>query len=118
MACRGKGDIGFKFRLNKTFQIPSDTHNLGIMLGKTEILSRFSPEILLEGWYEREEDLFFPYRGMSQKATLFLPHKQLRKHKYISFYICFDFTDLSQKLTLSLGKEILCEILLLTSWNY
>lgn len=113
--------LEFDLKLDKTFDpsFTQDPRTLGIIVKKIEIFIPEEENCLYEaGWYGWEDDEFFIFQWMSQRARVFLPLKHLKKHKYISFYISSDFVDFSQKLTISLGKDILCEIPLLYRWNY
>lgn len=112
------GDIKFDFKLDRTFEAPDDTRELGIMVRRIEVLSPPDIETFLEGWHEWEYDELFPFRWMSKKARVFLPSKKLEDSKYISFHIYSEYANFTQRLNLSLGGESICEIPLLHKWNY
>lgn len=113
--------LEFDLKLDKAFDpsFTGDPRKLGIIVKKIEIFIPEEENFLYEaGWYEWENDEFFTFRWMSHIARVLLPSKHQKENKYISFYINSDFVDFSQKLTLSLGEKVLCEIPLLYRWNY
>lgn len=114
-----EGDLSFEFRLNRSLQVFPDSRELGIMVRKMEIASLCDPEGPLygPGWYEWEDRDMILYRWMSSKAEVFFSSGQLKK-KYFSFFAYSEFANLTQKLKVSLGEEMLCEISLLHKWNY
>lgn len=112
------GDIRFDLVLDKTYQVPGDSRELGIMLRKMELALPSETDTFLEGWYVWEYDDFFPFRWMKKEAKINLSSSEAKKHNYISFHIFSEFPDFSQKLCLSQQGRALWEIPLLPKWNF
>lgn len=112
------GDIRFDFIVSKTYPVPGDSRELGIMLRRMELAVPSEADIFLDGWYVWEYDDFFPFRWMKKEAKINLPSKEAKRHPYIAFYIFSEFHDFSQKLNTSSDKKTLWEIPLLPKWNF
>ncbi|MGB8953651.1 MAG: radical SAM protein [Candidatus Aminicenantales bacterium] len=115
-----EGERIFELRLNRTFQIPTDSRELGMMVRNIKIhsLSGDTEPLYGEGWYDWEPGDLIPYHWMAQEAEIIFPSIRLRDSAYFSFFAYSEFMSGRQVLRLSLGESNLGEIPLLNKWNY
>lgn len=72
-----------------------------------------------EGWYGWEYDKVFAFRWMSSKARVTLPAPVVRDFRYLVFPVFSEYTDYSQRLTVSFNGRRVADLPLLFQWcNY
>jgi MoaA/NifB/PqqE/SkfB family radical SAM enzyme len=76
-----------------------------------------SPEYL-EGWYGWEYDKVFAFRWMSSKARATLAEAVVRDFRYLVFAVFSEYTDYSQRLTVSFNGRQVADLPLLFQWCY
>lgn len=112
------GNLRFDLKLNATYQVPDDVRELGIMLRRLEFKEASKSDVFLEGWYDWEYDDMFPFRWMKNEGKINISGKEAKKKRYISLYIFSEFSDLSQKLSVSFDNEKIIEYALIPKWNF
>jgi MoaA/NifB/PqqE/SkfB family radical SAM enzyme len=110
-----------ELRLDRVFSsdISGDSRKLGIFLKDIQVVLPDQLGPLYDyGWHEWEQDEFFPYAWMKQKARVFLPAQQVKTHRFISFYAFSEYANYKQVLRLELNGGELGVFPLLKSWNF
>jgi MoaA/NifB/PqqE/SkfB family radical SAM enzyme len=110
-----------ELRLDRVFSpdISGDSRKLGIFIKDIQVVLPDQQGPLYDyGWHEWEHDEFFPYAWMKQKARVFLPAQQVKRHRFISFYTFSEYANYNQALRLELNGEELGVFPLIKSWNF
>jgi len=110
-----------ELRLDRVFSpvFSGDSRKLGIFIKDIKVVLPDQQGLLYDyGWHEWEHDEFFPYAWMKQKARVFLPAQQVKKHRFISFYAFSEYANYKQALRLELNGEELGVFPLIKSWNF
>ncbi len=115
---KGRGNLEIEFVLNKSFSVPGDNRDLGVMIRDLEIISQPEETAFLGGWYGEEKGEFFPFRWMKKKSCLLVSTEVANEMKYLSFYAFSEYGNLSQKLSFYCGGRKKVEIPLLHGWNF
>lgn len=110
-------EMEIKFVLDRVFQAPGDTRDLGIMIRTIRIvdLDEVEEPFFGEGWYEWEEGELFPFRWMKTEATLYLPSAW--RKGYLMLPISSEYFNQKQILTIFTETTELARWPLLYQWN-
>jgi len=114
------GNVTFSFRLDRTHTVPGDPRELGILAKNAAVVvpAELREPLYLEGWYDWEDDQFSSFRWISEEALILIPPGLLANFKYLTLPVFSEFLNLSQVLSVSVGKNRVAEISLLNRWNY
>ncbi|MFQ6037555.1 MAG: radical SAM protein [Candidatus Aminicenantales bacterium] len=110
-----------ELHLDRTFpaDVTGDTRELGVWIKEIRVFAAGKDEVIYgEGWFEQEQDEFFPFRWMALQAKGFLPGEALRRNRYVEFHGFSGFRDLSQTLEVQIDGKSLGTLPLLHNWNY
>jgi MoaA/NifB/PqqE/SkfB family radical SAM enzyme len=113
--------IEVKLELDRVFspEISGDSRKLGIFFKDIKVVMPDQQGPLYDyGWHEWEHDEFFPYAWMKKKARVFLPAQNVKKHRFISFYVFSEYANYRQALRLELNGKELGVFPLLKNWNF
>ena len=114
------GDVWFSFKLDRTFRVPGDGREFGVMFRDLEVLSEESLETPVhgEGWREWEYDEFIPFRWMGREARMVVPGLAKKGGRYAALAVFSEYADFSQLLRVAAAGAVIAEIPLIYKWNY
>ena len=113
-----RGDLQFEFRASKDYKAPGDPRELSVKMIDIKVVIPEEAGLFLEGWYEWEHRDFFSFRWIKKRAKINLASPESRNRRYLSFFIFSEYSDFSQRMTVTLDGNLLSEIQLLPKWNF
>ncbi|MCX7974525.1 MAG: radical SAM protein [Candidatus Aminicenantes bacterium] len=110
-------EVSVRLVLDRIFQVPNDTRDLGIMIRSIRIvnLEEIDEPIYGEGWYGWERGELFPFRWMKAEAILYLP--SFWQNSFLMLPISSEYYNQKQILTIFYGNTELARWPLLYQWN-
>ena len=113
----GMTELGF--RLDRTFQVPGDSRDLGLLVRSIDVVDVEQVDDPLdgEGWYEWEYGQYFPCRWMVSESRLLLPARLRGDARFATLPVYSGFEDRSQVLTVLAGESVIVAMPLQTDWH-
>ncbi len=105
--------------VDRTFAVPGDTRDLGMMVRGVEICLQDEAEAVIdaEGWYEWERHEYFPFRWMRREARLIVPQRVWRRGPFVSLPIFTPGGTGSQVLRVQANTGIVRTLALRHGWH-